>query len=148
MPDDLQPQWQPISMLPTIAYAIDGMLESAEETLNQLRHARLGSLDNYTVGRVVEVYTVQRDDLWLYEEQLKLWHDDEITADQHAKVERLTTLLPRLRTAIEANLALADMLKHTTIEAIMSKSDVELGMEYLTRTGLYAEFAEESEEEP
>ena len=53
-----QPQWQPISMLPTITQAIDGMLESAQNTLSMLRQARPGSLDNYTIGRVVEVYTV------------------------------------------------------------------------------------------
>lgn len=46
------------------------MLESAEEQYPTLEEARSRPhmLDDYTVGRVVEVYTAQRDDLWLYEE--------------------------------------------------------------------------------
>ncbi len=55
------PQWQPIGKLPVIAYAIDGMLESAEEQYSTLEDARPRPhmLDDYTVSRVVEVYTEQ-----------------------------------------------------------------------------------------
>jgi len=34
------PQWHPISALPMIAQALDGMLESAEEVLQSLEQAR------------------------------------------------------------------------------------------------------------
>ncbi len=61
---------------------IDGMLESAEETHHSLQKARAGSLDDYTVGRVREVYTTQRDDLWLYEDQLARWRNGELTSTQ------------------------------------------------------------------
>jgi len=62
-PDHPTPQWQPIDHLPTIADAIDGMLESAEEQYPLLEQARPrpSMLDDATVGRVIEVYTAQRD---------------------------------------------------------------------------------------
>lgn len=60
-PEHPTPQWQPIGKLPVIAYAIDGMLESAEEQYSTLEDARPRPhmLDDYTVSRVVEVYTEQ-----------------------------------------------------------------------------------------
>jgi len=129
------PQWQPIGKLPVITYAIDGMLESAEEQYPTLEEARPRPhmLDDYTVGRVVEVYTEQRDDLWMYEEQLRRWSAQTLTADQRREVERLTGQLGRLRMVIDKILALMDELKGGTIERMLAKSDVEVGLEMLTR---------------
>jgi len=129
------PQWQPIGKLPVITYAIDGMLESAEEQYPTLEEARPRPhmLDDYTVGRVVEVYTEQRDDLWLYEEQLRRWSVQALTAAQRREVERLTGQLGRLRAVIDTILALMDELKGGTIEQMLAKSDLEVGLEMLTR---------------
>jgi hypothetical protein len=69
------PHWNPISRLPEIATAIDGMLEMAEEqyrTLLEVRE-RPHVLDDSTVGSVIEVFTKESEDLWLYEEQLRRW---------------------------------------------------------------------------
>ena len=69
MPQQPQPQWQPISQLTLIASHIDGMLEAAQEQYQTLQPARAKPhvLDNYTVGRVTEVFTAQKNDLWLFE---------------------------------------------------------------------------------
>ncbi len=66
------PNWQPISFLPELAPMVDGMLESAEDVYQSLQQAedRPHVMDDYTVGRVREVHSTQRNDLWLYEEQL------------------------------------------------------------------------------
>ncbi len=129
------PQWQPIDKLPVIAYAIDGLLESAEEQYPTLEEARPRPhmLDDYTVGRVVKVYTQQRDDLWLYEEQLRRWRAGTLTGAQRRDVERLTGQLGRLRAVIDKILALMDELKGGTIEQMMAKSDLEVGLEMLLR---------------
>jgi len=129
------PQGQPIGKLPVIAYAIDGMLGSAEEQYPTLEEARPQPhmLDDYTVGRVVEVYTEQRNDLWLYEEQLRRWSAQALTAAQRREVERLTGQLGRLRAVIDKILALMDELKGGTIEKMLAKSDLEVGLEMLTR---------------
>jgi len=129
------PRWQPINKLSVIAYAIAGMLESAEEQYPTLEEGRPRPhmLDDYTVGRVVEVYTEQRDDLWLYEEQLRRWSAQTLTVGQRREVERLTGQLGRLRAVIDKILVLMDELKGGTIEQMMAKSDLEVGLEMLMR---------------
>ena len=69
------PQWHPISMLPTIATHIDGMLKAAQEQYETLLPAKVKPhvLDDYTVNRVKKVFTEQQNDLWLFEEQLARW---------------------------------------------------------------------------
>jgi len=129
------PNWQPIDKLPLIAPMIDGMLEAAEEQYPSLQDARSRpyALDDYTVGRVVEVYTAQRNDLWLYEEQLRRWAALTLSTGQRGEVKRLIGQLGRLRAVIDAILTLADELKVDTIERVLSKSDLEIGLEFLTR---------------
>src|SRR5712692_3809945 len=75
------PQWQPIERVGLIASHVDGMLEAAEEQYESLQLARPKPhiLDEYTVGRVIEVFTVQRDDLWLFDEQLRRWKAGRLT---------------------------------------------------------------------
>jgi len=131
MAQEPTPQWQPIDQLPAIASAMAGMLESAEEQYPTLEEARPHMLDDYTVSRVVEVYTEQRDDLWLYEEQLRRWHAGTLTAGQRREVERLTGQLGRLRAVIDKILALMDEIKGGTIEQMLAKSDLEVGLEML-----------------
>ena len=63
--DTPQPTWQPIARLPMIATHIDDMLESAEENYANLQEAKPKPhvLDDYTVGRVIKVFTTQRVNL-------------------------------------------------------------------------------------
>lgn len=135
MAEQATPNWQPIDKLPLIAPMIDGMLEAAEEQYPSLQDARSRPyvLDDYTVGRVVEVYTAQRNDLWLYEEQLRRWAALMLSIGQRGEVKRLIGQLGRLRAVIDAILTLADELKVDTIERVLSKSDLEIGLEFLTR---------------
>ena len=42
-------------------------------------------LDDYTVNRVLEVYSAQRDDLWVFEEQLQRWLREPLSVAQHTK---------------------------------------------------------------
>ncbi len=130
-----QPEFQPISQLPFIARVLDGMLESAAETGQALEEARPKPyvLDDATVTRVLQVYTTQQNDLWLYEEQLKRWGTLSLTTEERREVERLVNQLARLRQVIAANLALAKELQGGTIEQVLGKSNAELGLEFLLR---------------
>jgi len=66
-----RPDWQPISRLPLI----DAMLQDAEEHYQTLLQAspKPHVLDDYIVGRVFEVFGSQKNDVWLFEEQLARW---------------------------------------------------------------------------
>jgi len=111
------------------------MLESVVEQYPLLEEVRPRPhmLDDATVSRVVAVYTTQRDDLWLYEEQVRRWRAGKLTDAQRREVERLAGQLGRLRTVIDKILTLMDEPKGGTIEKTMAKSDVEMGLEMLMR---------------
>jgi hypothetical protein len=129
-----QPNWQPISSLPLIATALDGMLSSAIEQYPALEQAknRPGALDDFTVERIVSVYTQQASDLWLYEEQLRRWKEQKLTQAQQKEVTRLERQLEQLRTQIDAILLLVKDLKPMTIESLLNKSDLEIAMDVLS----------------
>jgi hypothetical protein len=127
------PQWQPIERLASLASHIDGMLESATEQYETLQLAKPKPfvLDNNTVERLIDVFTTQQGDLWLFDEQLRRWERGTLTAAQHQEVERLSSQMLQLHEVMSAILRLADELKEGTIEKQLAKSDVELGTEAL-----------------
>jgi len=132
--NDSTPNWQPISALPTIVFIIDGMLHEAQEqhrTLSEVRD-KPHVLDDATVDRVLEVYTTQLEDIWLFDEQLSRWKKVRLNPDQHQEVERLTKEIEELRKACQQILSLAAELKEGTIDRILEKSDFELGIDILT----------------
>jgi len=131
MPEDRIPQWHPISALPMIAQALDGMVESAEDVLQSLEQARPHVLDDHTIGRVREAHGTQLNDLWWYTEQLARWQDANPTPTQHQELARLTQQVAALRRVLTASLALAEELQAGTIEKVLAKDDVELALEFL-----------------
>jgi hypothetical protein len=88
-------------------------------------------LDNYTVDRVIAAFTTQIADLWVFDEQLRRWQAETLSPEQRAEVTRLVEQLRRLCEVDHQVLALARELSKGTIEKVMSKSDEELGLEYL-----------------
>ena len=132
-----QPDWQPISRLPLIGSMIDGMLQDAKEHYQTLLQAspKPHVLDDYTVARVFGVFGRQKDDLWLFEEQLARWRMDKLSVGQRDKVDRLTEQVSRCRTVIDSILSLAEQVKQGTIEEVLAKSDLELGLEFLLSKG-------------
>ncbi len=130
------PQWQPIERLGLIAYNIRGMFESAQEQYETLKEAipRPYVLDDFTVKRVIDVYTVQQKDLWLFDEQLKRWKAQQLTPAQSQEVEKLTITQEQLTKVVKDILALAAQLKEQTIEKTLAKSDLEIGLEYLLKS--------------
>ena len=135
MVDSAQPQihWQPISALPVVGSMIDGLRDEVEQQYTTLQACRPTPhvLDDHTVARVITVYTAQADDVGLYEHQLTRWSRLSLTATQCQDVDRLLAQLPPIRDRIQAILALAAELKAGTIETVLAKSDVELGLDWL-----------------
>jgi hypothetical protein len=89
-------------------------------------------LDDYTVGRILEVYGAQANDLWLYEEQLSWWRQANPTSAQQQEIDRLSGQLSKLRGILASILSLAEELKGGTIESVLAKSDIELALEVLS----------------
>ncbi len=132
-PGQQQPQWQPISLLPTLATHIHGMLEADVEQYEPLKRARGKPhvLDDFTVNRIKQVFTTPRNDFWLFEEQLSRWQSGQLTDEQRAEVTRLDAQMRRLRENNTRVLDLVNELSKGTINKVMAKSDAELGLEFL-----------------
>jgi len=130
-----EPDWQPISALALIASLIDGQLESGREQHEKLSKAavRRYALDDATVQSLLRVYGDTNNDLWLYDEQLLRWTRQALTAAQRREVQRLRNQMAALHEVITQILALADELKTSTIDALLAKSDLEVGLEWLSR---------------
>jgi hypothetical protein len=129
-----QPTWRPISWLPTISSAISGGLATAQEfhgTLEQGWEQPYRRMDEATLARVRRVYVEQADDVELYAEQLRRWQAGSMSLAQRQEVDRLAGQVEQWRSAVAAVLELADELKDNTIEALLRKSDLEVGVEAL-----------------
>lgn len=135
MADDPVPHWQPLTALPLIASLIDGELADAQEHHAALRSVRDRPyvLDDATVERSIKLHTEQRDFLGVFAEQLARWRRERPTDAQRRELDRLEGQLERLRAVLSDILALAEELKQSTIERVLAKSDLELGIEALLR---------------
>ena len=135
MADNPAPNWQPLTALPLIASLIDGELADGQEhyaTLVTVRD-RPYVLDDATVERSIKLHTEQRDFLGVFAEQLARWRHERPTDAQRRELDRLEGQLERLRAVLSAILELAEELQQGTIERVMAKSDLELGIEALMR---------------
>ncbi|MBA3824085.1 MAG: hypothetical protein H0X24_09335 [Ktedonobacterales bacterium] len=70
---------------------------------------------------------------------LQRWQAESLTSAQRVEVTYLTGQLARLRDTLTTVLTLGEHLNATTIEAILAKSDTELGLEFLLRRGRVAD---------
>ncbi|MBW9158665.1 hypothetical protein [Clostridium tagluense] len=128
--------WHPITMLPMFATMISGQLEEAKNQYENLLQARSKPyvLNDEIVERVIKVFSEQLDFICLYENQISKWHDEEsLTTKLESDIAKSQMQLQDLRTVIPNILALADKLKNGTIEKVIGKSDLELGMEFFKR---------------
>ena len=129
------PHGQPLTALPLIASLIDGELADGQE-----HHAALLAvrdrpyvLDDATVERSIRLHAEQRDFLWVFAEQLARWRNEQPTDAQRRELDRLEGQIERLRAVLDGILELAEELQQGTIERVLAKSDLELGIEALLR---------------
>jgi hypothetical protein len=131
----MKPQYRPLQFLPTLATHIDGMLAAHQEQYATLLQAkdRPHVLDDYTVQRVIKAYTTAKNDLPLFDEQLRRWSAEKVTTAQRQEIIRLKSQMQQLHEVIDNVLKLANRLAKGTIEQQLAKSDEQLGLEYLRR---------------
>lgn len=132
-----EPNWQPISALSLVADMIDGQLEEAQEQYTLLLESQQKPyvLDEYTVHRVIQVYTDQLEFVPIYIKQLEKWQiETGLTSNQQKEIKRLQEQVKHWKQLLTDILDLANKLKEETIEKVMSKSDLELGIQ-----GMYGE---------
>ena len=128
-----EPTWRPMSWLPTISSAIRGSLAAAREFHGTLEQGweRPYRVDEAALARARRVFTEQAEDVELYAEQLQRWQAASLSPAQRHEVEHLAGQVDEWRREVAAILELADELQANTIEALLRKSDLEVGLEAL-----------------
>jgi hypothetical protein len=127
---------------------VDGMLADTEDqyqTFSEVRE-KPHVLDDAIVQRAIGVYQTQIDDLWVFEEQFARWQQGSLTDDQRQEVNRLVNQLPRIKERSEAILAMLGEIEKGTINRIMEKSDLELGLEFFLKNMPRQDHDEDQEE--
>ncbi|EEM44364.1 hypothetical protein bthur0005_58970 [Bacillus thuringiensis serovar pakistani str. T13001] len=117
-----------------IANMIDGQLEESQEQYTTLLETKQKPhvLDDYTVHRVIQVYTDQLEFLPIYIKQLEKWQTEvSLILTQQNEIQRLQEQVRQWKQVLTDILDLANKLKEETIEKVMSKSDLELGIQSL-----------------
>ena len=123
-------------MLPMLSTMISGQLEEAKNQYGNLLQAQPKPyvLNDEIVERVIKVFSEQLDFICLYENQISKWqHEETLTTKLEADLSKSQMQLKELSKVITNILALADELKNGTIEKVMGKSDLELGLEFLRK---------------
>jgi acetolactate synthase regulatory subunit len=129
------PNWQPISQMPLIAQMIDGELKQSQKQYQNLQPALSSPhvLDNATVERLIKVFGERQEFLGIYTKQLARWKALDLNAPQKREVDRLEQQLEKLVKVNAQIVTLANQLKEGTIEKVLGKSDLELGLEAFKR---------------
>ncbi len=127
------PTWQPISALPLIATMVAEMLDAAGQNHNSLVEARTrpSMLDDATLDGVERVWGDTQADHWLFVDQVARWKREALTPAQREVVEHLENQVTALGELLLAILDLAKELRPGTIDRVLEKSDLELGVEHL-----------------
>src|SRR5664279_3649276 len=91
-------------------------------------------LDDATVARIVRVHFDQAADLVLFQNQADRWNAmPGLDAAQRAAVAEYEAVIDELARLNAEVLAAAELLKPVTIEALLVKSDLEVGIEAVVR---------------
>ena len=133
-PEEREQNWYPVSQVGWFTAHIREGIAVTGHQLELPALARPGRLDDAAVARIIRVHQEQAGDLVYFQDQADKWKAlPGLTAAQRAAVAGYEAALAQLRQVNSDVLAAADQLTRTTIEAVLAKSDLELGLEALLR---------------
>jgi hypothetical protein len=129
-----EPDWHPVTAVTTM---LTGQLAANRGQLELLERARREPwlLDDATVDRIKKVVGVQRDDMWLPEENDRRWQALDLDTATRTKAGEYMSLTAQFAATSTEVLALAGELARATINKVMVKSDLELDIEAIRCDG-------------
>ena len=138
MSGEREQNWYPISRAGWFTQHVrEGIaVTSRQLELLQPALARPYVLDDATVARVIRVHQDQADGIALFQNQAGRWNATPgITPDQRDAVAKYEAAVSELGRVNGEVLATAEKLRPVTIEAMLARSDTELGLDALLRGG-------------
>ncbi len=133
-----QPTWQPVTAVGILTATVAEQLDHTRAQLVLMEQARptrpdAKILDDHTVSETLRVYGQMAADYHnLFAEQGRRWQaETTLSATQTTQVDAYVALVAEHLAALDDMLALTRQIQGRTIEKIMAKSDLELGIEAL-----------------
>jgi hypothetical protein len=114
---------------------VQEQLQEAVSQRGNLEQARSKPhvLDDYTVDRVRQFYNEEQKLVDIATEQVARWLREHPTSPQKQDLDNLAGQIEQWGRVVKVILALADELSKGTIDKVMAKSDLELGLEAVLR---------------
>jgi hypothetical protein len=124
-----QPNWQPISELPSVARLMAEELETANDLYESLIAAqdRPHVLDDETVGRAIHLCENQLELVPTYRAQTGRWRNGSPSRSQREALSRLWAQIERFEEVVKATLVIAQKVSGSTIDAVMRMDNEDLG---------------------
>jgi hypothetical protein len=137
-----QPTWQPVAAVEMLTTVVTEQLEHTRAQLALMEQARptrpdARILDDHTISETLRVYGQMADDYHdLFAKQGRRWQAETTPATPTRQaIDAYVALVDAHRAALDDMLALTRQIQGHTIEKIMAKSDLELGIEALLGPG-------------
>jgi len=134
MTDLQEPNWQPITFLPTLVQWIEEALADTEEqfaTYSAVR-SKPHVLDDEIVERTARLYTEQLQFLHLYRQQLDRWNQGHPNGQQKQSIRELNQKISRCKELSQSILDLIEEIRKGTINRILEMDDAELALKVLS----------------
>jgi hypothetical protein len=125
--------WRQLGMMPIIANLIDTAVTDTAEQVARLTEGtgKPHVFDDALVDRIERLYSEQLAFIEIWRAQLQRWRTENPTATQRREIDRLETQISKLRALSAEAPRLAAEIRQGTIDRVMEKSDLELGLEFL-----------------
>jgi len=129
-----EPQWQPVSMISTIASIIDEEVKNFEDLYRPLCEARKKPhvMDDITLDRAINNHSKYLEEAWVYDDQLVRWKKENLTEKQSREIERMTGQMVKYRKICKDIVAVSEEIKKGFINRILEMSDEDLALAVLT----------------
>jgi hypothetical protein len=126
--------WQPISEMPLIAGMIDESIKDTRafiKTLTEARYSKRPHVMDDATADCIDRVILSNWNSCTSTRSRSAWRTERPSADQACELDRMEERNRHLRDAITTVLALSRELRKGTIERVLEKSDIELGLKAL-----------------
>lgn len=136
-------------MLPTYVMLGREQLREARHLLQLFKTCedRPQVLDDHLVNRTIKLSTNQNEITWVLIEQCRKWRHQSPSKEQLEDIVKVENSFNALHSTNEKRLVLADQLKKGTIDSIISKSDIEAGLDFLLNNSQLLTPSDQTKEE-
>ena len=128
---DEEPTWRPVGDVTMLTGVTVQSVEFAREHLDTIREAGSYRLDDATVARMLRMWHDTSDLNQVFAEQGQRWRQEATGTRHEGDVVHFCDVVEEERGLIDEILTITQKLQTVTIERLLAKTDLEIGIEGL-----------------